>query len=222
MAWPPPVFPSTFTNATNQLDDHPNIHNEINASLNNDFRPKIDDNAARIAVNDGLIIDNAADLAAHADTDDTSRTKFFNDTSLDFQNDDANAPVVWLNNGVAASFRTEGLIRIQYSHRRVYVQFHLTVQSNVTGVSPGAAQFRVDMDTLGFPARPAGDLKGGAVGASNDQTNVYEIGVAHFLSNQNGYCRYTVRKNGASSGDTNISPGGPGAVYFGDFAYGLN
>ena len=55
MAWPPPVFDFTYTNATSQLDDHPNIHNEVNDSLNTDFRPKIDDNAARLTTNDGLI-----------------------------------------------------------------------------------------------------------------------------------------------------------------------
>ena len=68
MAWPPPVFDTTFDNADPQLDDHPNIHNQINESLNTDFRPQIDANAAGIAGNASNISDNASNLAAHEST----------------------------------------------------------------------------------------------------------------------------------------------------------
>lgn len=58
MAWPPPTFPINYSNTTAQQDNHPSAHNDINNSLNQDFRPKIDglqtgvdDNAAQIITN---------------------------------------------------------------------------------------------------------------------------------------------------------------------------
>lgn len=68
MAWPPPVFPINFANTTPQQDEHPDIHNEVNASLNNDFRPRIDQNRALIDGNAADISDVADDLATHIDS----------------------------------------------------------------------------------------------------------------------------------------------------------
>ena len=47
MAWPPPVFDTNFTNATPQLDTHPDTHVALATSLNEDFRPQLDWLASR-------------------------------------------------------------------------------------------------------------------------------------------------------------------------------
>jgi len=58
MAWPPPTFPINYDNTTPQQDTHPDAHNQVNQSLNADFRPRIDKNTADIASVE-------SDLAAH-------------------------------------------------------------------------------------------------------------------------------------------------------------
>jgi len=215
MVWPPPVFENTFTNSTDQLDDHPNIHNEVNSSLNADFRPKIDDNAARLTANDALIAGNSSDLSDHEDTDDTPRTLRLARTNLDFFNTDTDAPVIWTNDGVAASFRAEGHITISWAHRRVLVAFRFEVMSNVTGVSPGNATFAINLADYGFPLRSsAGTYLGGSIAVYNG--SIWTIGVANWLSNATPHIRHTIRLDGGAGAD-NASPGNIGDIYSGAY-----
>lgn len=58
MAWPPPTQKLDWDNADVQLDAHPGAHNDIAATLANDYQPQIANNITDIAT-------NASEIAAH-------------------------------------------------------------------------------------------------------------------------------------------------------------
>ena len=66
MAWPPTPLPNDRTNATPQLDNHPEDHNDIANTLAVDFVPQVSDNLAATIANAANIISGDAAVFAAA------------------------------------------------------------------------------------------------------------------------------------------------------------
>ena len=215
MAWPPPVFDTTFTNADPQLDDHPNIHNQVNESLNADFRPQIDSNTAAIGVNAGGISTNAANLDDHESNADGTWQKSYTDNAIDEFNESA-PQLRWTNDNNAASFRMEGMLNIRMAHGVVHVAFYLTVQSNVTGVTPGQFKIEVDVGSKGFPGFNSSPNH--VAGNSFNWAPTYAAGALVKGGNNGNYVALTAAVNGEGSA-AKWEPTAIGSILSGQFWY---
>jgi hypothetical protein len=104
MAWPPPLQKNDWVNGDQQIDLHPDAHNDVANTLALDFEPQVSTNKTDIAT-------NTADIAAHeAIYTDTGVMHLNNarlNTDLPFRNRDAAGATIGYFDGYESSGATK-------------------------------------------------------------------------------------------------------------------